>query len=176
MLQALTRTVASLVTAIIFHQLFEGLSLGIRIATLPAAAARGAFQTSNLAQHLSHYLLPADVAGFSLLKPILALSFAVTTPIGIGIGLAVFEPGRSEGGEFDVSVCYTSTDGLVVLGQVPWMRDILALAPAPGPIVTFNRVCIAISHLTLANSPVYSLLQPKWARSVNLTPEYRLIS
>ncbi|KAH9929194.1 Zinc/iron permease [Fomitopsis serialis] len=68
----------SLVTAIIFHQLFEGLSLGIRIATLPAAAAR-------------------DVAGFSLLKPILALSFAVTTPIGIGIGLAVFEPGRSEG-------------------------------------------------------------------------------
>jgi len=68
----------SLVTAIIFHQLFEGLSLGIRIATLPAAAAR-------------------DVAGFRLLKPILALSFAVTTPIGIGIGLAAFEPGRSEG-------------------------------------------------------------------------------
>lgn len=31
---------ASLVTAIVFHQLFEGLSLGIRIATLPAAAAR----------------------------------------------------------------------------------------------------------------------------------------
>ncbi|TFY57560.1 hypothetical protein EVJ58_g6949 [Rhodofomes roseus] len=69
----------SLVTAIVFHQLFEGLSLGIRIATLPAAAAR-------------------EVAGLRLLKPILAVSFAITTPIGIGIGLAAFEPGRSEGG------------------------------------------------------------------------------
>ncbi|KZT66934.1 Zinc/iron permease [Daedalea quercina L-15889] len=68
----------SLVTAIVFHQLFEGLSLGIRIATLPAAAAR-------------------HVVGFKLLKPILALSFAITTPVGIGIGLAAFEPGRSEG-------------------------------------------------------------------------------
>ena len=28
----------------------------------------------------------------------LALSFAITTPVGIGIGLAAFEPGRSEGG------------------------------------------------------------------------------
>ena len=43
--------------------------------------------------------LPADVAGIKLLKPILAVSFAITTPVGIGIGLAAFEPGRSEGGE-----------------------------------------------------------------------------
>ncbi|KAG6843045.1 hypothetical protein H0H87_008332, partial [Tephrocybe sp. NHM501043] len=26
-----------------------------------------------------------------------------------------------------------------VLGQVPWMKDILALAPAPGPILTFQK-------------------------------------
>ena len=43
--------------------------------------------------------LHADVAGIKLLKPILAVSFAITTPVGIGIGLAAFEPGRSEGGE-----------------------------------------------------------------------------
>ncbi|CCL98502.1 uncharacterized protein FIBRA_00500 [Fibroporia radiculosa] len=67
----------SLVTAIVFHQLFEGLSLGIRIATLPAAVAK----KSNL----------------SMLKPALALMFAVTTPVGIAVGLGIFEPGRSEG-------------------------------------------------------------------------------
>lgn len=33
----LTTVPASLVTAILFHQLFEGLSLGIRIAALPSA-------------------------------------------------------------------------------------------------------------------------------------------
>ncbi|KAG6908181.1 hypothetical protein DXG01_005834 [Tephrocybe rancida] len=26
-----------------------------------------------------------------------------------------------------------------VLGQVPWMRDLIALAPAPGPILTFQK-------------------------------------
>ncbi|PCH34799.1 Zinc/iron permease [Wolfiporia cocos MD-104 SS10] len=67
----------SLVTAIIFHQLFEGLSLGIRIATLPAMAA--------------------TKGKTGLLKPILAITFAIMTPAGIAIGLGAFEPGRSEG-------------------------------------------------------------------------------
>ncbi|KZT04043.1 Zinc/iron permease [Laetiporus sulphureus 93-53] len=62
----------SLVTAIMFHQLFEGLSLEIWIATLPAGDER-------------------------VLKPALALMFTVTTPVGIAIGLAVFGPGESEG-------------------------------------------------------------------------------
>ena len=85
-------------TAIVFHQLFEGLSLGIRIATLPAAAARGAWVMIAILQGRVADL-HADVAGIKLLKPILAVSFAITTPVGIGIGLAAFEPGRSEGGE-----------------------------------------------------------------------------
>ncbi|KAI0072601.1 Zinc/iron permease [Panus rudis PR-1116 ss-1] len=68
----------SLLTAIIFHQLFEGLSLGIRIASLPVA--------------------PFD-ANFvrKLFKPILAFTFAVTTPLGIAIGLALFSQGRTNG-------------------------------------------------------------------------------
>ena len=68
----------SLVTAISFHQLFEGLSLGIRIAALPASppptdADRDA-QQRNL----------------WWLHPILALLFALTTPAGILSGLIVF--------------------------------------------------------------------------------------
>ncbi|KAI0084576.1 Zinc/iron permease [Irpex rosettiformis] len=64
----------TLVTAILFHQLFEGLSLGIRIAALPSESKRGAFS------HLPGYVL----------KPLLTLSFALTTPTGLWIGLAAF--------------------------------------------------------------------------------------
>ena len=66
----------SLVTAISFHQLFEGLSLGIRIAALPP---------------------PADSQRPSLwwLHPVLALLFALTTPAGILSGLVVFGGGGS---------------------------------------------------------------------------------
>ncbi|KII84827.1 hypothetical protein PLICRDRAFT_57339 [Plicaturopsis crispa FD-325 SS-3] len=68
----------TLVTAIIFHQLFEGLSLGVRIASLP----------------------PSDDGGFErlpFLKPILTFLFAITTPAGIVLGLLVF----SNGGDAD---------------------------------------------------------------------------
>jgi len=70
----------SLVTAISFHQLFEGLSLGIRIAALPAPTT-GAPQSS-----------------LGWLRPILALLFALTTPAGILSGLIVFGGGGHRGG------------------------------------------------------------------------------
>jgi solute carrier family 39 (zinc transporter), member 1/2/3 len=54
----------SLLIAVTFHQLFEGLSLGIRIASLPASSNR----TTSL-------------------KAVLAVLFAITVPIGISIGL-----------------------------------------------------------------------------------------
>jgi len=52
----------SLLLAIIFHQLFEGLTLGVRLAALP------------LPRH-------------SIVPYVLAFVFAITTPIGIAIGL-----------------------------------------------------------------------------------------
>jgi len=52
----------SLLLAIIFHQLFEGLTLGVRLASLPLR--RG-----------------------SIIPYVLALAFAITTPIGIAAGL-----------------------------------------------------------------------------------------
>lgn len=52
-------SIALLITAIIFHQLFEGLSLGIRIAALPssaASAARGILYPQTYASvHLRHH-------------------------------------------------------------------------------------------------------------------------
>ncbi|TFY80587.1 hypothetical protein EWM64_g3425 [Hericium alpestre] len=63
----------SLVAAISFHQLFEGLSLGIRIAGLPA---------------------PHKPTGVHMPFPkaLLAFLFAITTPLGIIIGVLSFGP------------------------------------------------------------------------------------
>ncbi|KAF7328878.1 Zip-like iron-zinc transporter [Mycena venus] len=58
----------SLLTAIVFHQLFEGLSLGIRIASLPAPKTHGR-------------------DWFSIT---LSLLFALTTPVGLAIGMRAF--------------------------------------------------------------------------------------
>ncbi|KAH8111618.1 Zinc/iron permease [Phellopilus nigrolimitatus] len=57
----------SLVIAILFHQLFEGLSLGVRLAALPRA---------------------------SRLTPVLAAIFAATVPAGILLGRATLSHGR----------------------------------------------------------------------------------
>jgi solute carrier family 39 (zinc transporter), member 1/2/3 len=65
----------SLVTAILFHQVFEGLSLGIRIAALPPPTD------------------PQQSTVLCWLRPVLALLFAITTPAGILSGLCVFGGG-----------------------------------------------------------------------------------
>jgi zinc transporter 1/2/3 len=65
----------SLVTAILFHQVFEGLSLGIRIAALPPPTD------------------PQQSILLCWLRPVLALLFALTTPAGILSGLYVFGGG-----------------------------------------------------------------------------------
>ncbi|KAJ6510573.1 Zinc/iron permease [Mycena sanguinolenta] len=58
----------SLLTAIVFHQLFEGLSLGIRIASLPAPKAH----------HRDWFAIA------------LSLLFALTTPGGLAVGMLAF--------------------------------------------------------------------------------------
>ncbi|KAI0631534.1 Zinc/iron permease [Trametes polyzona] len=71
----------SLVIAIVFHQLFEGLSLGIRIAGLPSKHSEDGFK------HISGRTL----------KPLLAITFAITTPLGIAIGIAALSGAASTG-------------------------------------------------------------------------------
>lgn len=71
----------SLVTAILFHQVFEGLSLGIRIAALPPP-------TDPLQPNILCWL-----------RPVLALLFALTTPAGILSGLYVFGGGHMDTGD-----------------------------------------------------------------------------
>ncbi|KAF9072499.1 ZIP zinc transporter-domain-containing protein [Rhodocollybia butyracea] len=78
----------TLVTAIIFHQLFEGLSLGIRIAAIPPSdgysSARPSSPSTNGARSRS------TPSHHSWLMPILTFLFSITTPVGIALGLVVF--------------------------------------------------------------------------------------
>ncbi|TFK51541.1 Zinc/iron permease [Heliocybe sulcata] len=76
----------SLVFAIIFHQLFEGLSLGIRIAQLPTSASH-AHQHKNGNDDHDH----GDHKPYlRFLKPTLMALFALTTPLGILLGILLF--------------------------------------------------------------------------------------
>ena len=85
----------SLVAAISFHQLFEGLSLGIRIAALPTTATAPTTETDSQAEHQSTITTGSSL--ISWLRPLLALLFAVTAPAGILSGLIVFGSGASQG-------------------------------------------------------------------------------
>lgn len=67
---------ATLLIAVIFHQLFEGLSLGIRIASLPPL------------REFKH---------LRMLKPTLACLFAVTTPAGVLLGILIFAHNNDTG-------------------------------------------------------------------------------
>ncbi|KAF2459183.1 ZIP zinc transporter-domain-containing protein [Lineolata rhizophorae] len=69
---------ATLYAAIIFHQFFEGLALGSRISTLPSPSSLPSPPPLN-----------APVPVSMLHKLFMALAFAVTTPVGMAIGLGV---------------------------------------------------------------------------------------
>lgn len=116
--------VASLTTAIIFHQLFEGLSLGIRIAALPPPMnANDGFHDENSRTSSScvsasvnqrvlngqRFLWPSTtylgvrkwwlsrlkhLKDLYWLKPTLSFLFAVTTPSGMALGILLFGPRR----------------------------------------------------------------------------------
>ncbi|KAJ3931437.1 MAG: Zinc/iron permease [Lentinula lateritia] len=86
----------TLVTAIIFHQLFEGLSLGIRIAAIPPEEgvtspqpSRSSSPSASLARKSHH----------SVLQPVLTILFALTTPLGIAMGMLVFSSQRGKTSE-----------------------------------------------------------------------------
>lgn len=79
---------ASLVIAILFHQLFEGLSLGVRISSIPLSFGGKGNGRSSLA----------------FLKPTLTLLFSVTTPVGIVLGLLLL-PRGGEGREYLSDSC-----------------------------------------------------------------------
>ncbi len=67
--------IASLFTAILFHQLFEGLSLGVRLSTLPPSLPS---------------LSPGSPGrSITYVPPLLTFLFGIITPLGIAVGLLI---------------------------------------------------------------------------------------
>ena len=153
-MQTQTKTIyptASLVTAITFHQLFEGLSLGIRIAALPSPSHLHSTSSSHSpsSHSPSRSSLPLDTHALisksdhagrnsqrSILQPTLSILFALTTPLGMGVGLRVFTRGvggdSEDGTSFFVKFKLTSqfTYSLYLLPKPPHACT-CSLAPQP---------------------------------------------
>jgi len=104
---------ASLTTAVVFHQLFEGLSLGIRIAALPPppppldSKSDEESETENTSKLEAHgcYRFVKNVKrtiggkrGEGWLKCSLAVLFAITTPTGLGLGMIAFKVRKQKQG------------------------------------------------------------------------------
>jgi zinc transporter 1/2/3 len=95
---------------VIFHQLFEGLSLGIRIAALPPPHSKDKnpdHDTTRHNQRVNHSFWKKVLVRIGggkrsgkalLLKCVLAISFAITTPAGMAIGMVAFEVGKKKEG------------------------------------------------------------------------------
>ncbi|KAL1679829.1 Zinc/iron permease [Schizophyllum commune] len=94
----------SLVTAIIFHQMFEGLSLGIRITALPTSPHHGHDHGSPQRNHDKHeHRTVLQRLAQNWLKLVLYVLFAITTPAGMAVGIAAFRGGsHSETARMDL--------------------------------------------------------------------------
>ncbi|KAF7291513.1 Zip-like iron-zinc transporter [Mycena kentingensis (nom. inval.)] len=101
----------SLLTAIVFHQLFEGLSLGIRIAALPPAK-----------YHRGHH---HHQDWFSIT---LSLLFALTTPVGLGIGLLVFDTTSAKAKPLETTILVKGIMCAVSAGMLIYAATVEMLA------------------------------------------------
>lgn len=129
--------------AIAFHQLFEGLSLGIRISGLP---------TSN-----PHRSDREDTKSFSPLKITLMFLFAITTPIGILIGLLSF----AQSGDQGTLILILSLIGLRADPRVARMKLTQGLMCAISAGLLIYAACVEmlagdfVMDSTLWRSPVW---------------------
>ncbi|KAG2121588.1 zinc iron permease [Suillus clintonianus] len=130
---------ASLLVAIIFHQLFEGLSLGIRIASLPSSG-----------DGINKYM--------AILRSTLIVLFAVTNPAGIVIGLLSFRRGHDvvdmlliqgimsaiSAGMLMYAACVEMLAGDFVMDPILWRsgvwKQVLALASLGAGVVAMALV------------------------------------
>ncbi|RPB23756.1 Zip-domain-containing protein [Terfezia boudieri ATCC MYA-4762] len=129
---------ATLLAVVIFHQMFEGLALGTRIALLPTACA-------SLTVRL-----------------LLALAFAVITPIGMAIGVGVLN--KFNGNDKHTLVAIATLNalsagilvwvGAVEMWAADWLNGYLKVA---GPAKT------AIALVSLISGMVLMGLLGKWA-------------
>jgi hypothetical protein len=127
---------ASLLVAICFHQVFEGLSLGIRIDGLPPASALFLCTQDNTPappsestrlhrpseSYTSIQLHQEPHLKTNWLKTVLSILFAITTPFGMIVGLYAFPQGGRGDGE--------PKQRGTLRSSLPWTLALLMIARA----------------------------------------------
>ncbi|OHW98678.1 zip zinc transporter [Colletotrichum incanum] len=160
----------TLFVVILFHQMFEGIALGTRIAQLgqlsPTEKAASPTtveveQTSSAPNSLNSLKAP----NFSLVKKlIIATPFALVTPIGMAIGIGVLQ--QFNGNDRDTIIAIGTLDalsagilvwvGVVEMWAEDWMHGDAELLRT-GPLVTF------LAGLGLISGMIIMSVLGKWA-------------
>lgn len=128
----------TLLVVIVFHQFFEGLALGARIATLPGA------------------IFPS--------KAVMGAAFALITPIGMAIGLGVLN--TFNGNERSTLIALGTLDALsagilVWVGVVDmWARDWVIEG---GEMLDANMVKVLTGGISLVTGMILMGVLGKWA-------------
>lgn len=140
----------TLFIVILFHQTFEGIALGTQIAALPSPSSPA---------------LPGTITSpISLVKKIImAVSFAITTPLGMGIGIGVLK--HFNGNDPSTIVAIGTLDALSAgilawVGVVEmWARDWVF----GGSLVNANAMRTTVAGLALVSGLVIMSVLGKWA-------------
>jgi len=159
---------------VIFHQLFEGLSLGIRIAALPSSSSYSscAHEAAAVSHDPLHLDLHPDDAYISpheknlskfiaVLKPTLACLFAITTPAGIGLGMLVFKAGADIGKHHFPSPSSVSTTH-THLNWTAYMRLTQGLMSAISAGMLIYAACVEMLAADFVMDP--TLWRSGWVR------------
>ncbi|KAK1579203.1 uncharacterized protein LY79DRAFT_672619 [Colletotrichum navitas] len=159
----------TLFVVILFHQMFEGIALGTRIAQLGrlAPTEKAASPTTVEVEQTSvpYSLNSLKAPDFSLVKKILiATPFALVTPIGMAIGIGVLQ--HFNGNDRDTILAIGTLDalsagilvwvGVVEMWAEDWMHNDAELLRT-GPVVTF------LAGLGLVAGMVIMSVLGKWA-------------
>ncbi|KAK1976024.1 ZIP zinc transporter [Colletotrichum cereale] len=160
----------TLFVVILFHQMFEGIALGTRIAQLGqlASVEKAASPTTVEAEHTSsasNSLNSLKATDFSLVKKLLiATPFALVTPIGMAIGIGVLQ--HFNGNNRDTILAIGTLDalsagilvwvGVVEMWAEDWMHNDAELLRT-GPLVTF------LAGLGLVAGMIIMSVLGKWA-------------
>lgn len=174
----------TLTIVIIFHQMFEGIALGTRIAALGqgsnslAAVAAGA---SHHGHHHHHHTAAASGPGEPSSPPpeeetkragpavstarklLLASAFAVVTPIGMAIGIGVL--GRFNGNDPSTIIALGTLDSLSA-GILVWVGVVEMLAEdwmPGGELAGAGLLATSLGMTGLVSGMVVMSVLGKWA-------------
>lgn len=142
----------TLFIVILFHQMFEGLALGTCIAALPSTAAESQAIGAS----------PGSKTVSFTTKLAMAIAFALTTPVGMAIGIGVL--GRFNGNDPSTIVAIGTLDALSA-GILAWVGLVEMWAGdwLHGGLMYAKPLRTGIAMFALVSGLVVMSVLGKWA-------------